>query len=103
MLRLQRVTFTALHSYLGLTSEIMRIEKKNSKNQIRRHHHHHQHNRNSKKNSKDTELEHSNSDISSNDHSNEHMNVSYYILNLHLTHLFSHKVFTSIFNSFTTN
>ena len=71
MLRLQRVTFTALHSYLGLTSEIMKIEKKSSK--IHNRHHHHHHHRNSKKNSKDVEVENSNSDLSSNGHSNEHI------------------------------
>lgn len=81
MLRLQRVTFTALHSYLGLTSEIMKIEKKNNKNQRNtlhhHHHHHHKHSRHetsnlSKKSSKNGEIDHSNSDdVSSNDRSND--------------------------------
>ena len=61
MLRLQRVTFTALHSYLGLTSEIMKIEKKKSPEP--HHHHHHQRNQRSKKNEKKTKDIDTNSEI----------------------------------------
>ena len=46
IVRLQRVTFTALHSYLGLTSEMMRMgdikrKSKASKSKPKAHHHHH--------------------------------------------------------------
>lgn len=56
IVRLQRVTFTALHSYLGLTSEMIRsggMKRKNKindiysrklpKNKLNDHHYHHYH------------------------------------------------------------